>query len=429
MSLAFLFPIALVVAGGLILWLQTDIIPARANKLIHEMGIVADGPRTPERHPKTEAEQRKAQVDGFWWLSFYQRISPASYDLTTVPKFADLRLPYLTLNAPNFVGREFSNVKFTPGAVLAGALFSGSTIHENTEFIGADLTAGQFREARIQSTSFVGANLYRAVFDLAVLCDDDFSEAAVRGATFWSASINARTYQTLRNTAWWLASGWGSQDLHRLLDNDTPPAKPLIETIAFRAELQRARTGLSHTAAGTVQRALALHDLAWSLAIWGVTSGVPPSDSCPTDNNDPRNALDAVERAICIVADKQQYADHYASFQDTKAYILMQNGKMAEAAAIYQSDEMKSQLAEEREVFFRFALARYAIATDDAAKQLAMDWLKSTIGDKTTAIADSKYLPTHELKLLYRYIPQELWPTLRDVIDVRWPSTLPRRCS
>src|SRR5207247_433270 len=79
------------------------------------------------------------------------------------------------------------------------------------------LTRGQCREPAIVSTSFVGATLYRAVFDRALLCGVDLSEADLRGTSFWTVSINSKTYESLRNTAWWLATGWGADDVKRLL--------------------------------------------------------------------------------------------------------------------------------------------------------------------------------------------------------------------
>jgi hypothetical protein len=133
--------------------------------------------------------------------------------------------------------------------------------------------------------------------------------------------------------------------------------------------------------------------------------------------------LDAVEQAICIVANKEQYGGYQASFQDTKAYILMQNGKMSEAAALYRKPEMQSSL-NDGEVLFRSAIAQYARAGDEMAKKQAMQSIE-------TAVVVKNYLPSHELKHLRNYIPREFWGRtgiLTASIDSQWPSTPPRFC-
>lgn len=424
-AVAFVAPVFVLAGIVGFLWWQSKALPETTKQLIRDFKTIpaADVQQTPEEQRKAEEKQRKAQTDGFWWLSFYQRWSP-SYDLTGLPKIDDIQLPNLALNAPNFSKVDFSNVKFKPDAVLPGASFSGSRI-EKSDFSGADLTLGQFRESAIVSTSFVGATLYRAVFDRALLCGVDLSEADLRGTSFWTVSINSKTYESLRNTAWWLATGWGADDVKRLLRESerVSPAKPLIETTAFSKEMQRVRTGISQTRAGTFERALVLHDMAWTLAIWGITTSAQPSYPCRADSSNPESALDAVEQAICIVANKEQYNGYRVSFQDTKAYILMQNRKMSEAAALYREPEMQSSL-EDGEVLFRSAIAQYALAGDETAKQQAMQSLE-------TAVVVKNYLPSHELKHLRNYIPSELWEKtgiLTTSIDRQWPSTPARFC-
>lgn len=421
---AFVVPMAVVAGVAGALWWQFKAVPETTKQLIRDFKIpAANVQQTPEEQRKAEETERNAQVDRFRRLAFYQRWSPSSpsYDLTGLPQIASIRLPNLKLNAPNFSRVAFNDVKFSPGAVLPGASFSGSKI-EKSDFSGADLTLGQFRESAIVSTSFVGATLYRAVFDRTLLCGVDFSEADLRGASFWTVSINSKTYESLGNTAWWLATGWGADDV-RILLRESAPAKPLIEMAAFRKEMQRVRTGISQTRAATFERALVLHDAAWTLAIWGITASAQSSYPCRADSSNPESALDAVEQAICFVATKEQYGDYQASFQDTKAYILMQNRKMPEAAALYSKPEMQSIL-EDGEVLFRSAIAQHALAGDDAAKKQAMDSLK-------TAVVVKNYLPSHELKHLREYIPSELWEQnglLTTSVDRQWPSTPPRWC-
>jgi hypothetical protein len=407
--------------AGFLLW-QKYFLPGTTQELISGLRAIpaADAPQTPEAEKaqrEAEKAQREASVKNLRRLSIYQPWSPP-YDLSTAQRFADIELPGLTLNAPSFTGVRFTNVKF-PHATMQGASFSKSQIEGSNDFTGAQLTFSQFRLAKIESTSFVGATLYRAVFDRAILCGADFSEADLREASFWAVSLDEGTHIGLRNTAWWLATGWGSEDVHELLDRGKgSPAKPLIETIGFRKEMERIQKALFETTPNTFERALVLHDLAWTLAIWGITASPQQSSaSCQADGNYPKNALDAVDRAICIAVDQKKDEDRL-SFQDTKAYILMQNGRMAEAAAIYDKPEMKGQL-DGGEVSFRAALAQYAVAREEAARQRAARLFEQVLRN---------YVPSHELKHLRQYIPPELWPAVDKALDDTWPSIKAGSC-
>ena len=116
--------------------------------------------------------------------------------------------------AANFSLVNFDNVEF-PGANLNAPSFSGSEFSFDgnggrNDFGGAVLHRALFRNAKIASTSFAGADLYRAIFDRAILCDVDFSGASLRSASFWAVTLDKKTEDHLKNTAWWLAVGWPS---------------------------------------------------------------------------------------------------------------------------------------------------------------------------------------------------------------------------
>ena len=143
----------------------------------------------------------------------------APYDLSGLIKLANINVPRLTLYAPNFAGVEFSKVGM-PGANLPVATFSAADFSfdggGDNDFSGAELRQAQFRNARIAFTSFAGADLYRAIFDRAILCDVDFSGANLRNASFWAVTLNDKTKDNLKNTAWWLAVGWPWSEIEKL---------------------------------------------------------------------------------------------------------------------------------------------------------------------------------------------------------------------
>ena len=143
----------------------------------------------------------------------------APYDLSGLIKLANINVPGLTLYAPNFAGVEFSKVGM-PGANLPVATFSAADFSfdgsGDNDFSGAELRQAQFRNARIAFTSFAGADLYRAIFDRSILCDVNFSGANLRNASFWAVTLDDKTKENLKNTAWWLAVGWPWSEIEKL---------------------------------------------------------------------------------------------------------------------------------------------------------------------------------------------------------------------
>ena len=356
----------------------------------------------------------------------------------------NIALPGIRLNSPNFAEVAFTNVSFAHGhlaeASFTQAVFSVAGATRQNDLRGADLRRTQFRGARIHSTSLFGANLYRSVFDRATLCDVDFSEASLRSASFWAVSLDDKTRESLGNTAWWQAVGWRWSMIQELANASGGDADRMAERLkhlkasqGFREEIDRDREKFRTASSGT-PTALALNDIAWTLAIWGIDISNPrpaPSrlqgaDPCSLQGV-PGTAREAAERALCILnaADAEQkkddlYADLVAGIKDTLAYVLMQSGPdhMAEAVKLFQELEKESPtfFNDSVETRFRYAIAQYAAGLDKAAAVKAFNAALRT------------YQPTHELQTLRDYIFKvpEFVDTLQKSVDGRWPSISPQ---
>jgi len=180
----------------------------------------------------TESQQHR-----LWRLSYYQKfmtMQEGAFDFSGI-HFEDIELPGLQIYFPNFSQATFKGVNFS-GARFPNASFGDTRFGvlvkkdkkvKTNDFSKASLEFSQFREARIASTSFAGATLYRATFDRACLSDVDFSGADVRAASFWAVEFNEGFEQRFRNTGWWLAAGWSSEQINKLLPL-VPPARHSI---------------------------------------------------------------------------------------------------------------------------------------------------------------------------------------------------------
>ena len=137
------------------------------------------------------------------------------------------------------------------------------------------------------------------MFDRALLCDVNFSNADMSNASFWGATIDDRTYGWLRKTAWWTAVGWDSDDFKRLLrpqsekqpDPQSPSVYPPANAAEGRALRHALRTSerfhtdyeipITETRPGTFDRAEALNTMAWTLATWGIEGEELTTDPAP----------------------------------------------------------------------------------------------------------------------------------------------------
>ena len=372
-------------------------------------------------------------------LDFIQPLR-APYDLSGLPKLLNIDLHGLKLYAPNFALVEFSKVSFR-GASLPVATFSAADFSfdggGDNDFSGAELRQAQFRNARIAFTSFLGADLYRAIFDRSILCEVNFSEANLRNASFWAVKLDEKTKDNLKNTAWWLAVGWPWSEIEKLApphQNTADRSKEIKDekiridrlkaSSGFQDDIGRSKGPLQRSSAGTLEQALALNDLAWTDAVWGIDINGPneksSADPCAAENI-PTTAHDAAEQAVCIVGKLNSEGDKkgtqtelLSNLRDTWAYIQMQSNEMSGAVKTFEEiarDDPKSLQA--GETSFRYAIAQYAVGQDKLA----------AIQRFRAAIEDRRYQPTHELQTLRDYIftVSEFVDVLKKSANKLWP--------
>jgi hypothetical protein len=365
---------------------------------------------------------------GLKWLDRLQFALPP-YDLSGMTRLADVNAPGLRLYAPNFssvefVGARLSNARL-PAASFSGGAFSFGGETDN-DFGGADLRQAQFRNAKIAFTSFAGADLYRAVFDRAVLCNVNFTDANLRFASFWSARADAATEDSLKNTAWWQASGWRWNTIERLAshtpEEDAIRAARLKMTSGYRNDIDRPIAQLQNRLIEPLGRALALNDLAWTDAVWGIdVIAAKDPDPCGGDGV-PANGRHAIEKAVCLLGRLNSEGDKpggltplLLSLRDTLAYVLMQNRDMEGALAVFaQIGRDDPKFLEAPEVSFRFAIALYAAGQDKAAAVARLE----------AAVHDGGYQPTHELHTLRDNIfpYEDLKQPLKESANRQWPT-------
>ncbi len=349
-------------------------------------------------------------------LQFYQQWLPP-LDLSNV-SIENVSLPNLDLKAPNFSLARFRRVAF-PRASLANASFSESRV-EDSDFNHAQLSFANFRSAEITSSLFDRADLQGAIFDRACLGDVKFSGANLRNTSFWAVTFSGPLERAFQDTAWWFAQGWNSSQIAALRASSQ---RELKESLIFKETVARSAARVAGTRERTFERAFALNDRAWTLATWGVdpssgpqTPAAQPCEAALKRTDMAENALDAAEQAVCIVETLSRATDAggsydgaLASFRDTQAYILMQLGRMSEAARLYAMTPASSPA----EVLFRSAVAHYAIGEEEKAKL----YLERSIAQR--------YTPTHELQHLNRHFTVGLRRQVFILIDEMWPPVPP----
>jgi hypothetical protein len=356
-----------------------------------------------------------------WTLRWIQPWMPP-FDLSGQKvQLENIDLTGIRYYSANFSSASFAKVDFSQ-AHLRNASFSESRIVRGSRFNNTDLSLAQFSDARIEATSFAGAELYRTIFDRACLIDVDFSGADLRSTSFWGTSLDPASTRQFANTAWWFADGWSSSQIRDLVNLDQSKLKDNrhLNGKEYRGQ---DRSSIENTRAGTLDRAIALNGLAWTLATWGVdiarTNAAPDKrgETCEKAmelTDIPGNALDAAEQAVCIAKQLNKSGDaqakeYLANFQDTRAYVLMQiPGRMAEAAAAYQQDILPTIRI--GETLFRSAVAEYALGHQDKATA------------ELTESMDKQYLPTHELQQLKNYITGPLQDQVYGFIDKFRPA-------
>ena len=249
----------------------------------------------------------------------------------------------------------------------------------------------------------LAAKLYRAVFDDAVLCGVNFTGANLDFATFWNSFIDQSTFESLGNTAWWLAKGLGADQL-RILSNQKPVE--LSQSPAFIAEREKAEERVVNTPPGNnLARVDALNNLAWKLAISRVdvasksSTQSPTADSCGPDDRIPSTAQDAATQSLCIVdhligSEKENEYLIFAyrpAIEDTLGYILLQAGKIDSALKYLKEASEKTPETDQGEILFRLSVAESAKGDPQAAADMKKSFKMG-------------YMPTHELGTLARFL-------------------------
>ena len=113
----------------------------------------------------------------------------------------------------------FVGVKLDSGGDITRDFVSSSftkTVFIKTDFSGSNLVQSHFDDSELFSTRFVGANLSQSEFRDSIFCDVDFSQASLNNVTFRNASMDNKTIETLRSTAWWQAAGWTEEQVEKL---------------------------------------------------------------------------------------------------------------------------------------------------------------------------------------------------------------------
>jgi uncharacterized protein YjbI with pentapeptide repeats len=372
------------------------------------------------------------EIDSLEWrfarISFYQRFMPAgkvAEVYLTSARFSQLNLRGISLPAANFIQTKFSKVELD-GANLPNSFFSESPGIDNVDFTRANLSYSNFRSSSLTGeTSFEGANLYRANFDYTNLCGVDFAGARLRKASFRDVYLDS--VDGFANSGWWLASGWNSQNYYKLLGvEDTE--EEILKSAGFSTEVEEARGYFAGTAAGTVERAMALNSYALTLASWGFKSpteqvfSIAGAPDCMSKNDIPDDALAASEESVCILESTTtrnvQHLEQIA--YDTLGYLQMQRNDLQNALASFRNSEA---IQDDGGHEFRYAVTLYA--TGQEAEALAK---------LDHAMVKRQYVPSHELKTLKHLLfaedgtPNDLLKRVMATIDARWPKS-ERTCS
>jgi uncharacterized protein YjbI with pentapeptide repeats len=351
-------------------------------------------------------------LGGLSWIQYW--LPP--FDLSGgAVRLVGNELAGLKLYAPNFSSASLKNVTLK-GASLESASFSGGDI-DFSNFKNANLNTSQFKRAKIFYSSFGNAKLYRAIFDKSCLDRVDFSGADLLSASFSGAYFyrGENLKENFRNTAWWLAYGWNSEEIKALLLADQ---SGLAQSETFKFHAQSDIDKINRARAGTREQAEAVNRLAWTMATWGVSdlgaTRIALKSACVADNKQLTGALEIAEDGICI-AQKLNLCD-VSNFRDTKAYVLIQQGKLIEAYEEYRGLVANDTRGDR---LFRAAVVAAALGKADPAKNPTLKAEASANLDKSLAAG---YFPSHELQTLKNDIPQEFWDRIYPHNDELWPD-------
>jgi hypothetical protein len=286
------------------------------------------------------------------------------------------------------------------GIRAPGAVFSDGKMRE-VKFDRALLNGASFAGSVIGQSSFKKASLIGANFDVTQLCEDvDFTDADVRNASFKRTSFFKDSIPKFDGTAWWLASGWGFDQIMAL--HQSYPVNRIKDSERFKGELGSIDSMLQQET-DLYTKAQLLNSKAWKLAIYGVVSD-------GTAEKTARDASNLLEDQKGSVRDKL-----YAGSQDTLAYILLQEQDPEKQKKSLQEAVDLLGRAEGLgvgELYFRYAVALHAANRQAEAKEKLEN-----------AVREKQYEPSHELYLLYRYFTGEFKNEVMNL--TRTPRWLP----
>ena len=279
----------------------------------------------------------------------------------------DIDLSGLTAYSFEFTHVTLRRVIFDRADIPSASL-EGSAI-EASSFKDANLQAARFQNSRISATTFAGSDLNRAVFNRSLLTDVDFSRTNVEEALFRSVRFGNDKPPNFTETAWWFATGWSLPQVDRLaMEYGREGYQSSNNFKTRRDQLERD----VEASAGYPAHAHALNELAWFLA----TNGI-----------DLATAKAKVEEALNAELDPITAA----LYNDTRAYILTQQGEVRQAVGIFD-DALKQIIDQRGEVLFRYAVALHASGrTDEGIVKL------------NESMVDNKYWPRHELYQLRQF--------------------------
>lgn len=270
------------------------------------------------------------------------------------------------LRPPIFSLLDFKTRPLDPySLVFRNATIRGSTFDGSTELFAT------FRNASIDQTSFKGVSFLIGDFSKSRLTDVDFTNASVRNVDFTGAKLKKVDFS---GTPWWFAHGWSDAQVAQL--NALFPQEAIAHSDPYLAEVKtrRARAEALRESGDTRGLALVLNDLAWFRAVHGV---------------DLETAYKEVNESLKTLVGPPTL--------DTKAYILMQMGRYAEAKDILEQalgitgktvdDAIPDLRGKSPGHVFRFALVLDLLGKTAEAKKV---------------YAVTRYRPTHERILMLK---------------------------
>lgn len=252
--------------------------------------------------------------------AFRSLISRNAQDLSVLHleglNLSDMELRNMQLVDVNLSSAELRNGKLD-GTVIIGGNLAESNLSETsmtdiriigTDLSGANLEGSKLVGARILGGTLRGADFRRADLQRAMLENVDLENADLRAANLRRTKFSFVSFDTINlgETEWWLASGWGSGEMIRALEEMWPHADFANSTM-YKNKIKKLNNNID-SARNDLSRARLLNELAWYRAIRGVEL---------------EKALENVNESL----DKLKIGRN----SHTKGYILLQLGRVGEA--------------------------------------------------------------------------------------------------